>query len=118
MCCVRANSDASRSRPTEASALDQVEIHGWGLREDALALIRRQAPERAKQATEHRAIIIEHGIVAVLEQARALEPNLISGQARAVDRAAQHPVDGAMAMIGAAVTVFTKRASEFRQHHH
>src|SRR6201999_4226231 len=74
---------------------------------------RRLKPElMLQEAGEHRAVIGQHWIVAVLEQRRLLDLDLFAGDAAAIDTAAHHPVDAAVTMIGAAVAILAKRAPE------
>src|ERR1700689_5231461 len=69
-----------RRQPTSRASYEG-QIQRGCLLEDALALGGRECPERAEQAAEHSAVIVEHRVVAVLEQRAALQALLCSGDA-------------------------------------
>src|ERR1700722_1558011 len=77
---------------------------------------RLQSVQVLEQTRKHGAVIGQHRIVAVLKQRCLLDLDLFAGDASAVDAAAHHPVDAAVAVIGAAVAVLTKRTPEFGDH--
>src|SRR2546425_5251950 len=71
-------------------------------------LCRAEAIQPREQAAEQRAVLVEHRVVAVLEQAARIDGLLFAGHAAAADATAQHPVDAAVAVVGAVVAVFAK----------
>src|SRR3984893_14734797 len=74
-------------------------------------------PEHAlEQAGEHRTIVGQNRIVAVLKKVCLVDFDLLAEHAAAIDAASHHPIDAAMAVIGAAVAVFAEGASEFGDH--
>src|SRR5580658_8432196 len=76
-------------------------------------------PEHAlKQPCEHRTIIGQNGIVAVLKKIDLVDLDLFAEDAATIDAAAHHPVDAAVPMIGAMIAVFPEGASELGDHHH
>ena len=62
--------------------LDELQIDGRDLREDLRALRGRQSPQRAEQAAEDCAVVVENRVVPVLEQraARAVREALYHGR--------------------------------------
>src|SRR6516165_9270108 len=121
---LRSETDPSRAQAQVATitcricGLNQPEI-GWpGVAEYLLHALRREAVHLLRKAGEQRAIIGEHRIVAVLEQGRLLDLDLLAGDASAVDAAAEHPVDAAVAVVGAAIAVLAEGAAEFGDYHH
>ena len=71
---------------------------------------------RAEHAGEHAAVVVEHRIVAILEQRVMRHAHLFAGDAPAIDAAAQHPIDAAMTVVRAAIAVFTEGPAELGQH--
>jgi len=71
-----------------------------------------------EQAAEQGAVVGQHRIVAVLEQRGVVDLDLLAGHAPAFDGAAEHPIDAAVAVVGALVAVLPEGAAEFRDHHH
>src|SRR5882757_8949158 len=96
----------------------QVQIAGRGCRKHSLYLVARQSPERRKQATEHGAIFIEDGIIAILKQIGTVNRGLLPSHASAIDAAAENPVDRAVTMVGSLVAVLAKGAAELGHNHH
>src|SRR5260221_3171522 len=76
-----------------------------------------QPEHMLEQPCEHRALIGDHGIIAVLEQIRVVDLDLFAEDAAAIDAAAHHPVDAAVAVIGAAVAVLAKGTPKLGDHH-
>src|SRR5262249_53367042 len=75
-------------------------------------------PVRAlEQAREHGAVVGQNGIIAVLEQGRLLDFDLLAHDAAAVNATAQHPIDAAMAMVGATIAFLAERAAESGDHY-
>src|SRR6202051_4922519 len=75
-------------------------------------------PEHAlEQACEHGPVVGQDRIVAVLKKRRLLDLDLSAEHAAAIDAAAHHPVDAAVAVIGAAIPVLAEGAPELRNHH-
>src|SRR5438132_7728314 len=71
-----------------------------------------------REAGKERAVIVEHGIVALLMQRGCGDAYLLARNASPAHRSAQHPVHAAVAVIGAAVAVLAERAAELAQHHY
>jgi len=88
--------------------LDQLQVARLRLWEHILQLIATQAPDASQQAAIHIPIIVEHLVIAILQQVLLRYRYLFAGDAAAIDLAAQHPVHGAVAMIGAAIAVFAE----------
>ena len=59
---------------------------------------------------------VSTGKVAILIQRLRRHRHLLAGEAAALDRAAEHPVHAAVAVIGAAGAVLAERPAELRQH--
>src|SRR5882757_9372367 len=81
-------------------------------RENPLEARRLQAIHALKQTGKEAAIVGHHRIVAVLEQFWLFDLDLLAEDAAAIDAAAEHPVDAAVAVIGAAIAVLAKGAAE------
>src|SRR6202021_1495255 len=77
-----------------------------------------QGEHALEQPAEHRAVVGQHRIVAVLKKIGLIDLDLLADDAAAIDAAAHHPVDAAMAMVGAAVAILAEGAAEFGNHHH
>ncbi len=73
---------------------------------------------RWKRPPNSVAVVGEHRIVAVLEEVGLVDRHLLADDAAAVDAAAQHPVDAAMAVVGALVAVLAEGAPELGDHDH
>src|SRR5258707_15540966 len=74
-------------------------------------------PEHAlQQACEHRPIVGQNGIVAILKKVCLLDFHLFAKDAAAIDAASHYPVNAAVAMIGAAVAVLAEGAAELGDH--
>src|ERR1700723_2011347 len=71
-----------------------------------------------EQPCEHRTIIGQNRIVPVLKKIGLVDLDLRAEDAAAIDSASHHPVDAAVAMIGAAVAILPESASELGDHHH
>src|SRR5579863_7689337 len=84
--------------------------------EDPLNAGRLQSELMLQQTSKHRAIIGQHWIVAILEQRRLLDLDLVADDAPAIDAAAHDPVDAAVTVIGAAVAIRAEGAAEFGDH--
>src|SRR5581483_5561573 len=107
---------SAQIRVQSAIVSDEPQIGGrrpWEYLPDAVAI---QAPQACEQTAEHRAVVVEHGIIAILHECRGLHAYLLPGNASPRDAAAEHPVHRAMPVIRAAIAVFAERASEFREH--
>src|SRR5580692_4052638 len=95
-------------RGAEPKRSNQFQILGVAAREDDLQLLRAKTPHAAEESGQHAAVVIEHGIVAVLKQRVVGHAHLFSGNAPAIDAAAEHPVDAAVTMVGAGVAILAK----------
>src|SRR6202165_6087692 len=70
-------------------------------------------PEHAlEQACEHRPVVGQNRIVAVLKQACLLDLDLFAEDGAPMDAASHHPIDAAVAVIGAAVAILAEGAAE------
>ena len=93
---------------------DQVKVLGTDAGEHAREGRGRQAELALPKAAQHRAVIVEHRIVAVLEQGPGAQRDLLAGhRATARQTPAQQPVNAAVAVVGAAVAVLAEGAVEF-----
>src|SRR5207302_9464669 len=106
-----------RRRPITAAS-QQLEIPRLDRRKDALQGVLIEAEHALEQTAEKRAVIGQHRKIAVLEEVRLVDRHLLACDAAASDAAAQHPIDAAMAVIGAAIAVLAERAAEFRNDDH
>jgi hypothetical protein len=95
---------------------DQPQFRRANAGEDSLHARGVEPEHMLEQACEHRAVVGEHGIVAVLEQARLLDLDLFAEDAAAIDAAAHHPIGTAVAVIGAAVAILAEGAPELGDH--
>src|SRR5579883_384638 len=100
------------------SALDQPQLHRFDAWEYALDAPRIEAIHAVEKAREHGAIIGQDRVVAILEQGRLLDLDLLAMDASAIDAAAHHPIDAAMAVIRAMVAVLAESTAELRDHDH
>src|SRR5579872_4543529 len=99
--------------PNPGKRLDQSELCRMDAVEDTLDGSCVEPVHPSKQAGEHRAIICQNRVVAILEQGRLIDLDLFAMDAAAIDTAAHHPIDAAMAVIRAMVAVLAERAAEF-----
>src|SRR5271169_4767689 len=76
-----------------------------------------KSEDALEQASEHRAIVGQNRIVAVLKKRGLLDLDLFADDATAIDAAPHHPIDAAVTVIGAAVAVLAEGATEFGNHH-
>src|SRR6202158_2177418 len=79
-------------------------------REDPLNARGLQPEHALEQPCEHRTIIRQDRIVAVLKKVGLVDLHLFSNDAAAIDAASHHPVDTAVAVIGAAVAILPEGA--------
>src|ERR1700733_3802774 len=77
-----------------------------------------QPVEVLKQTCKHGAIIRQHGIIAILKQRRLFDLDLLADNASTIDAATHHPIDAAVAVIGAAIAVLAEGTAEFVHHHY
>src|SRR3954467_13328736 len=120
---IRAPSPASPCSPSSAAfsiaaRLNESQVLRRSGGEDARQRVALQAVDARQESAQHRAIVVQHRIVAILEERAARHAHLLAGHAAACERAAEHPVDRAVAMIGAAVTVLAERAAELTDDDH
>src|ERR1700761_6864559 len=85
--------------------------------EDALDGVCVEPVHAPEQARKHRAIVGQNRVVPVLEQRRLLHLDLLTENTPAIDAAAHHPIDAAMAVVGAAVAILAERTAKFRDPH-
>ena len=52
-----------------------------------------------------------------MKQSTPIYALLLADDPSAIDGAAEHPIDGAVTVIGAAIAILAERAAEFRDHH-
>src|SRR5580704_5613702 len=83
-------------------------------RENALNARDINGVHALQKPCEHRAVVGQDGVVAVLEEIGLVDLDLRPKDSAAIDPAAHHPIDTAMAVIGAAVAVFPERSPELR----
>src|ERR1700676_3122073 len=81
-------------------------------REDPLNARGFQPEHALEQPCEHRTIIRQDRIVAVLKKVGLVDLHLFANDAAAIDAASHHPVDAAVAMIGAAVAILPEGTPE------
>src|SRR5207302_1651342 len=86
------------------------------LREHRLDLRTRKAVHPREDAREHRAILVQDRIVAILEQRLPLDTHLFAQDPTALQRSSEHPVDRAMPMVGAAISVLAQGPAELAEH--
>src|SRR5215207_7497206 len=96
--------------PAAQRPLDEPDIARSCTRKYAGDLRVTQSVHAGEQAAQHGAIFVEHGVIAIFEQARLLHANLFAMDDSAANAAAQHPIDGAVSVIGAAIAVLAKCA--------
>lgn len=108
----------NRARKFPSQILDEPQI-GWTNRgEDPLNTRGFQPEHPLEQAREHGTVVSENGIVPVLEKVCLVDFDLFADDAATIDAASHHPIDAAMPVIGAPVTVLTEGAAKFRDHNH
>jgi len=95
--------------------LDQSQFRRLDAGEDAMNAGVVQPEHALEQACEHRPVVGQDGIVAILKKRRLLDLDLFAQHAAAIDAAAHHPVDTAVAVVGAAIAVLAEGASETRK---
>src|ERR1700744_1937699 len=93
---------------TRRRRLHKCEFDRMRAGEDALHICGVQPIHALEQSGKHRAVIGQYGIVAVLEQMGLINLDLLAMNEATVDAAAQHPIDAAMAMIGATIAILTE----------
>src|SRR4051794_1018994 len=101
-----------------AARLDESQVLRRSAGEYARQRLALQSVGAREQSAQHRAIVVQHRIVAVLEKRAARHAHLLANDAAARQRAAQRPVHRAMSMVGAAVAVLAEGAAELADHHH
>src|ERR1700693_3342252 len=69
-----------------------------------------------EQACEHRAVVGQDRIIPVWKDIALIDLDLLAKDATAIDVAAHHPVDAAVAMVGPAVAVLPEGTAEFGDH--
>src|SRR5206468_10531696 len=120
---LQSTSDVLRSDDVSSQEIDDPRLRqtqvarpsaGKYLRE----LRRVQSIQPREQSAEHGAVLVQHRVVAVLEEAARIDGLLFADDAAAADAAAKHPVDAAVAVVGAAVAVLAEGAAEFTEHDH
>src|SRR3984957_7714497 len=104
------------SATTAAMPSYQREIARWRAGEYLLERRAVEAVDALEQAAEHHPVVGEHGVVAVLEQARLGNLDLLTREPATFDGAAEHPVDAAVAVVGALVAVLAEGPPELGDH--
>src|SRR5207248_3495967 len=97
-------------------ALDEREVLRRGAGEDARERLAIEAIDAREEPAEERAVLVQHGIVTVLEKRVAADAQLLARDAAAAQAAAERPVHRAVAVIGAAVAVLAEGAAELAHH--
>src|SRR5947208_1836249 len=98
--------------------LDEREVLRRGAGEDARERLAIEAIDAREEPAEERAVLVQHGIVTVLEKRVARDAQLLARDAAAAQAAAERPVHRAVAVIGAAVAVLAEGAAELAHHQH
>jgi hypothetical protein len=83
-------------------------------REDPLNARGFQSKHALEHPCEHRTVIGQNGIVPVLKKASPVDFDLFAKDTAAIDAASRHPVDAAVAVIGAAVAILPEGAQRIR----
>src|ERR1700692_2213544 len=74
-------------------------------------------PQHAlEQAFEHSAVVRQNRVIPVLKEICLIDLDLFAKDATAIDAAAHHPVDAAVAMVGPAVGVLPEGTPESGDH--
>ena len=107
-----------RGKPARRPSLQEREVARLDRREHALEAILIEPVHPLKQSGQQRAVFGENGIIAILEQVRIIDRYLLAGDPAALDAAAQHPVNAAVAVIRAAIAVLAEGAAEFGDDNH
>ena len=98
--------------------LDNPKVEFTNTRKHCLHLRFGEAVHTGNQRSEQCAVFVKHGVITILKQGCLIDLYLATGNASAVNAAAEHPVDGAVTMIGTAVSVLSKSATEFTDDDH
>src|SRR5215472_15385017 len=103
------NSMRSRTAAFFSGLSDQPEVARHGVRKHAIEtrLVERIHP--SENSAEHGAVFSHHRPVAILIERLLRDVHLIAGKASALKRAARHPVDAPVSVIGAARAVLAER---------
>src|ERR1700730_2184654 len=97
------------------SSSNETEIHGHRVRKHELQSVAVEPVHPLENAAKHRTIFRQHGKVAILVQRLRRHDDLFTGDPAALNRAAEHPINAAMTVIGAVRPVLSKRAAELGQ---
>src|ERR1700730_9435388 len=97
------------------SSSDETEIHGHRVRKHELQSVTVEPVHPLENAAKHRTIFRQHGKVALFVQRLRRHDVLFAGDPAALNRAAEHPINAAMTVIGAVRPVLSKRAAELGQ---
>src|ERR1700680_3313579 len=93
--------------------LDQSELHWTDACENPLNTCCLQAEYPLEQACKHRPVVSQNRVITILKKRGLLDFDLLAGDAAAIEAAAHHPIDAAVAVIGAAVAILAEGAAEF-----
>src|ERR1700676_2017736 len=96
--------------------LDQSELHWTDACENPLNTVCLQAEYPLEQACKHRPVVSQNRVITILKKRGLLDFDLLAGDAAAIEAAAHHPIDAAVAVIGATVAIFAEGAAEFGDH--
>src|ERR1700676_5116635 len=96
--------------------LNQTQFRRMHARENPLNARGFQSEHTLEQACEHRAVVGQNRIIPVLKEICLIDLDLFAKDATAIDAAAHHPVDAAVAMVGPAVAVLPEGTAEFGDH--
>jgi GH15 family glucan-1,4-alpha-glucosidase len=115
-CGLLSRSTAIPSRRADLAALDQMQVLGAGTRKHRAEVGGRQAVHSLHEAAQYVAVVVQHGIVTILEQALCVDRHLVACNASTGHLSAEHPVRRTVAVIGSLVAVLTERTAELGHH--
>src|SRR5208282_3989400 len=95
---------------------DEIELSRPRTREHLVELLGIQPVHAREEPGQDGSVFVEYRVVTVLKQRRRSEQRLLAGNTPSSDATTEYPVNAAVAVIGPAVSVLTKRAPEFAQH--
>src|SRR6516165_7842132 len=104
------------AREAPRDGLDDAQFHRMHSGEDALSACSIKPVHALQQPREHRPIVGQDRVVAVLEEVGLVDLDLGPKDAAAVDAAPHHPIAAAVAVVGAVVTVFPESPPELGDH--
>src|ERR1700761_6253985 len=94
------------------SGLNQPQLRRMDAGKDALHRRAIEPVHASKKTGEHGPIVGQDRVIAVLEQGCLIYLDLLTKNTTAIDAAAEHPIDTAMTVVGAVVTVLAEGTAE------